>query len=89
MQEKLFPSSVHVQSCDVQVHHEKKPSLPMAIYHNTFPNSHRNTQIKRVKKERDEIREWINLNEIQSSDNIMTLQTTTTTAIITTGICMI
>ena len=62
----------------------------MAIYHNTFPNSHRNTHIKRVKKERDEIREWINLNEIQSSDNIMTLQTTTTTtAIITTGICMI
>ena len=85
MQEKLFPSSVHVQSCDVQVHNEKKPSLPMAI----FPNSHRNTKIKRVKKERDEIREWINLNEIQSSDNIMTLQTTTTTAIITTGICMI
>ena len=45
--------------------------------------------IKRVKKERDEIREWINLNEIQCSDDIMTLQTTTTTAIITTGICMI
>ena len=42
-----------------------------------------------MKKERDEIREWINLNEIQSSDDIMTLQTTTTTAIITTGICMI
>ena len=86
MQEKLFPSSVHVQSCDVQVHNEKKPSLPMAIYHNTFPNTHSN---KESGKERDEIREWINLNEIQSSDNIMTLQTTTTTAIITTGICMI